>query len=603
MAKKKNIRAKYEKSVTNRKAGLYKKALIRYNKVHYTDTREVSCLKNLIAWVIALVLILTIPLTAFAENTEEAAPPPDAEVSAEPTPEPTPVPTETPAETAQKKEEAPEVDMSQIESISAMLIDADTGEVLFSKNADWTIFPASTTKLMTALLVSENCTLDEMVTFTTEIKTEVNKLSTNGSLMHLRNVPVDTQISVKDLMYGLMLCSGNDAAVTLGMHIAGTEQAFVDMMNAKAQELGMTGTHFLNPHGVYIHNVGYDHYSTASDMAKLAAVTYKVPMITEVCNTKTYHYETVSGLCSSETLGEDTIENSNYLLNTPANRPEVGQYFYDKTTGLKTGLLQNILPPGATEYIKNYGCLVASASNDGLNLITVIFGDETKEDKEAGIPGAHARWTIAKYLFDYGFANFAKVNLLQYAPTVALTETIEGAAGNDPENGAVEVKADLSVVQSETQLMDAATVQALKDGTLKLEEKTNITQPLIAPITAGQQVGTVSYLLNGEEIYTAPLIAGRDVFQKGEEEQTSEEYGVPVFTFELWYLWVIIPAAAVLTILLIRLVNLRRRKARYAAPRSAYSAPPQKRKTAGTQGPVQRRTVSTKPPAGRRHKM
>ncbi len=560
-------------------------------------------MKKLIAWVIALVVILTIPLTAFAENTEGAAPPPEAQASAEPTPEPTPVPTQTPAETSQIKDGAPEVDMAQITSASAMLIDADTGEVLFSKNADWTIFPASTTKLMTALLVSEKLQMQDTVTLTTEMMTAVLALSPNGSLMHLKKLKVGDTISVKDLMYGLLLCSGNDAAVVLGMQIAGTEQAFVDMMNQKAAELGMTGTHFINPHGVYIHNVGYDHYSTAADMAKLAAAAYQIPMLMEVMGTKTYHYESVSGLYSSEALGEDTIENSNFLLNTLSNKPECAQYLYDKTTGMKTGLLQNILPPGAADYIKNYGCLVASASSNGLNLIAVVFGDETKEDKEAGIPGAHARWTITKYLFDYGFANYAKVDLLQYAPAVALTETIEGAAGNDPEKGSVEVKADLSGVQSETQLMDAATVQGLIDGTIKLEEKTNITQPLIAPITAGQQVGTVSYLLNGEEIYTAPLVAGRDVFQKGEEEQTSEEYGVPVFTFELWYLWVIIPAALVLTILLIRLVNIRRRKARYGASRSAYSVPSQKR-TAGTGGSsVQRRTVSTKPPAGRRHKM
>lgn len=550
-----------------------------------------SCLKKLIAWIIAAALILTIPVAAFAEPADTGGQPADAAASPSPTPEPTPVPTPTPAETSATKEGASAVDMSQISAASAMLLDADTGEILFSKNADWTIFPASTTKLMTALLVSEHLKFEDMVTFTTEIKTEVNKLGERGSLMGLRNVPVGTEISVKDLFYGLMLCSGNDAALTLGMHIAGTEQAFVDMMNIKAVELGMMGTHFINPHGVYVANVGHDHYSTAADMAKLAAAGYKIPMITEVGNTKTYHYETVSGVCNSETLGEDTTENSNYLVNTPLNRPEVGPYLYDKATGMKTGLLQNILPPGATEYISNYGCLVASASSGDLNLIAVIFGDETKADKEAGIPGAHARWDIAKYLFDYGFTNYAKVDLAQYASAVALTEHIDGVAGNDPQKGELEVKADLSGIKADTQLLNTATAQGLQDGTIKLEEKTNIEEPLTAPITEGQKVGTVSYLLDGKELYNAPLVAGRAVYQKGEEEQTSEEYGVSVFTFELWYLWIIVPALLVLTILIVRIINLSRRKARYAA-RNAYNPSPQ-RKNVGTR----------RPPGGRGHKM
>ena len=562
-------------------------------------------MRKLIAWIIAAVLILTIPVAAFAENTDGEAPPADAAASPSPTPEPTPVPTETPAETSEVKEGAPAVDMSQITSISAALVDADTGEVLFSKNADWTIFPASTTKLMTAILVAENCKMDDTVTLTSEILTEAGKI--NGSLMGLyRSAKVGSTVSVKDLFYGLLLCSGNDAAVALGMHVAGTEQAFVDMMNAKAQELGMTGTHFINPHGAYIYNVGQDHYTTAADMAKLAAEAKKYPEITEAESVQTYTYETLSGFTQVEGLPPDTIENSNYLIHTPVQKPYCAQYLYDKATGMKTGTINNIMPPGYTERIPSYGCLVASASDNGLNLIAVIFGDlslEEKQDDAVVKPDAYARWDIAKYLFDYGFSNFAKVDLSQYASAVALTEQIAGVSGNDPEKGELEVKADLSGIPSETQLMDAATVQGLKEGTIKLEEKTNITEPLIAPISEGQQVGTVSYLLDGKELYSAPLIAGRAVYPLGEEEETSEEYGVPVHTFELWYLWIIIPAGLILAFLVVRLVNISRRKARYAA-RSAY--PPQGRRT-GANSTVQRRNVGTrtggKASPGRRQKM
>lgn len=571
-------------------------------------------MKKKIAWILAVLIILVLPAGAFAEpevpdsqeqtvqeqteqeqTEQEGAQQPETEAS--PTPEPTPTPTATPPETTETRENAPEVDLSKITSISAMLVDADTGEVLFSKNADWTIFPASTTKLMTALLVAENCQLDEMVTYTVDMKTEVNKSA--GSMMGLKNLEVDTEISVKDLFYGLMLCSGNDAATVLGMHIAGTEEAFVEMMNQKAQELGMTGTHFINPHGLYIHNVGYDHYSTATDMVKLAIATQQYPIIAEVESAQTYTYETISGFCQIGDLPADTIESSNYLIHTPVSKPEYAPWIYEGATGMKTGTLENILPPGATEYIKSYGCLVASASRNGLNLIAVIFGDLSEGDKETGTPNAWARWDIARYLFDYGFENYAKVDLAQYAAPVALTEQTEDFASNDPEEGVLEVTADLSGIESNTQLLDAQTAAGLADGSIQLEEQTNIEEPLKAPIEEGQQVGTVSYSLNGQELYTAPLIASRDIYPKGEETETSEEYGVPTFTFEIWYLWIVVPAAAVLTLFIIRAVNLSRKKARRMAARSAGM------RYSGSSIPASRHTVgrrSQRPSGRQKHK-
>lgn len=547
-------------------------------------------MKKKFAWIIAVLMILTFPITtAFAEPEPEASQEPAAQEEAAPeaTPEPTPEPTATPPETTETKEGAPEVDLSQISSISAMLVDADTGEVLFSKNADWTIFPASTTKLMTAILVMEHCEMDEIVT----IPAEVDQFNTASSLMGLRLL-VGKDVLVKDLVYGLMMCSGNDAAVALGIHIAGSEEAFVQMMNDKAQELGMTGTHFLNPHGIYIADVGHDHYSTAADMVKLAMEAQKYPFLAEVMSAPSYTYE-------SEALqGTEPVENSNYLLHTPTKKPELAPYLYDKATGMKTGTLERILPPGATEYIKSYGCLVASASDGGLNLIAVIFGDLSVGDKDAGIPNAFARWDIARYLFDYGFTNYAKVDLAQFASPVALTEQIGNVANNDPGEGSLEVKADLTGVASDVQLVDAATVQGLQDGSLKLEEKTNIEEPLQAPITEGQQLGTVTYSLNGQELYTAPLIAGRDVYPQGEESATSKEYGVPIITFELWYLWIILPAAVVLTLLIVRAVNKSRRRSYYAKRGPAVKSKPVQVRT----GTVQRKNTG-RPGGSRKHRL
>ncbi len=559
-------------------------------------------MKKIIVLIIAFAMMLTMPVIAFAENEPEPSqtqPAQDAAASAEPTPVPTPEPTPTPDPTSQDRQGAPGVDLSRIEAESAMLVDADTGEVLFSKNADWRIFPASTTKLMTAILAAENCKMEDVVTYTADMKTQVGLLGTNGSLMELYNLKPDVQISVKDLFYGMMLCSGNDAALVLGIHIAGSEEAFVQMMNAKAKELGMTNTNFINPHGAYFANIGQDHYSTAADMAKLAAAAYKIPVIREAAATETYAYETVSGLTTNETLGDDVIENSNLLMHTMASRPELAGYLYDKATGMKTGLIQNIMPPGAEQPIKNYGCLVASASSDNLNLIAVVFGDQTKEDKEQGIPGAHARWDITKYLFDYGFENFAKVDLAKFAAPVALTEQVENASGNDPQEGSLEVSADLSGIAADTQLLDAATAKGLEDGSIQLEQKTNINGPIKAPVSAGDEVGTVSYSLNGQELYSAPLVAGRQIFQKGEEEQTSEAYDVPLFEFQMWFLWIIIPAAVILALLAVRTFNISRRKKRYAGRgRPAYSKPPRAGSAKMGKDSVQRRHSSARSRSG-----
>lgn len=513
-------------------------------------------MRRITALIITILLIAFIPVIAFAEpdaqaSAEVAAAGDAANPEATPTPVPTPEPTPTPEATSELKKGAPEVDMSLITADSAMLLDADTGEVLFSKNKDWQVFPASTTKLMTAILTLENCNMDDMVT----VGAEVNQFSKGSSLMNLKQ---GETISVKDLFYGLMICSGNDAAVALGVHIAGSESAFVDLMNQKAQEMGMSDTHFLNPYGLYIFNVGYDHYTTAADMAILAREAYKHPEIMEAAGVTEYTPDADAGL---ETPRKFT--SSNFLIATPETKPEYAQYLYDKATGLKTGLLEHITLNGG-EVVDSYGCLVATATSGDLNLIALIFGDKSMGDKEAGIPNSYARWEIAKYLFDYGFTNYAKVDLGQYVAPFSVTETIEGAAGNDPQDGQLEVTANLSEDKTDVRLVDAATAQGLADGTVQLEQKTNIEGPLKAPINAGDQVGTVSYILNGEEIYNAPLLASRQVYPTGDEMETSKEYGVPILSFEIWYLWIIIPAALVLTLLIVRAVNLSRRRKRYA---------------------------------------
>jgi len=460
---------------------------------------------------------------------------------------------------------APEMDQSQVTSESAMLIEADSGTVLFEKNSNERIYPASTTKLMTALLTAENCQLTDMVTLTNEMLAAIGQLSENSSLMHLDRLEEGTEISVKDLLYGLFLRSGNDAAQVLAIHIAGTEDEFVNRMNARARELGMADTHFVNSHGVYTPDEGENHYSTAADMAKLAIAAAEVPVLSEIMGTETYQYESVSGLEENETLGNDVIENSNYLVHTPADHPEYASYIDDRATGMKTGLLLNIQPPEAEDLITSYGCLVASASDGNMDLIALVFGDMSLADDENGVPAAYARWDIARQLFDYGFGNFAKVDIAQYVTAFSTHRQI----GDET----IEAAADLSGVQPNERLLLLTDAQGLETGTTVLEQQVTMNESIDSSVHTGDEIGRVAYLLDGWELYSAPLIAA-GMLQTVPAADPAEEVGDGetggLFVFQLWYLWIIVPAGVFLTLLIIRTVNLgrrRRRRGLYAARR------------------------------------
>lgn len=170
---------------------------------------------------------------------------------------------------------------------AAILMDGDTGEVLYEKNPDRQMLIASTTKLMTTLVVLERGGLGDVVTVTQQHIAE-------GSSMYLK--PGD-RVTVEELLYGLLLCSGNDAALALADHCGGLER-FVAEMNRKAAELGMTGTSFANPNG--LDQKG--HYSTARDMARLAACAVKNETLVRLCSTR------------SVTVGGRTMTNHNRLL-------------------------------------------------------------------------------------------------------------------------------------------------------------------------------------------------------------------------------------------------------------------------------------------------
>ncbi|MFI3252900.1 MAG: D-alanyl-D-alanine carboxypeptidase family protein [Eubacteriales bacterium] len=243
---------------------------------------------------------------------------------------------------------------------SAILIEMESGRVLYEKNIDETSLIASITKLMTALVALESdILLEEMVAIPPEA------CGVEGSSLYLTK---DTEISLEGLLYGLMLHSGNDAAVAIAITCAGSEEAFVAQMNEKAKELGMTNTLFANPHGLNADN----HYSTARDMATLA----------QACLAN----ETLSQIVATKEIRVDNryFSNKNKLL-----------WQYEGCIGMKTGYTQLA---GRT--------LVSASTKDGMTLICVTLDDPDD-------------WLDHKNLFDYGFAHYEMKTLCD-------TETVLG---------------------------------------------------------------------------------------------------------------------------------------------------------------------------------
>lgn len=253
---------------------------------------------------------------------------------------------------------------TEISSPSAVVICENTGRILYDKNANQKRPMASLTKLMTAIIFVENCRMNEI------IQIDKNACYIGGSEVGL--VP-NTQISAKDLLTGMLLPSGNDAATQIAIHIAGSTENFAKMMNIRAKELGLTNTKFVTPHGLD----NEDHYSTAYEMALISKYARNYKEIRDIVQTK---YATI-------TINNNQIQlkNTNALL-----------FDYPYTTGMKTGFTDDA-----------GRCLSASASKDNLNLIAVVLGSESSQIRFSETKQILEE-TFEKYNY-YDLSNFTNI--------------------------------------------------------------------------------------------------------------------------------------------------------------------------------------------------
>jgi D-alanyl-D-alanine carboxypeptidase len=319
---------------------------------------------------------------------------------------------------------------------AAILMDADTGRVLFAKNADKEMKIASLTKIMTAIIAIEQGKLDDLV----EIKPSA--VGVEGSSIYLK---AGEKIPLETLLYGLMLRSGNDAAVAIAEHIGGSVEGFVYLMNEKAMYLGLQHTHFANPHGLDVP----DHYSSARDLALLTQYALKNPTFQKIISTQ--------------------------VKTVPWPGEKWYRKFYNKNKILKLYKWANGVKTGYTKQAKR--TLVSSAMRDGLKLIAVTLNDGND-------------WQDHIDLFEYGFRNYKKVPVVEEGEVIQKTDI----RINDDETLMITAGRTVSLPLTEEERKN-------------VQIEPIITFPLSQVKESGVEVGSARVIVNGEVLATVPLVS------------------------------------------------------------------------------------------------
>lgn len=355
-------------------------------------------------------------------------------------------------------------DAPTLNAEAALLISPDTGMVLYEKNADERRYPASTTKIMTALIVLENVTdLSETVTAEASDFEHVTADSSNADIKE------GEVVTIEDLLYALMLPSANEAAYMLARHVGGTWENFVDMMNERAAELGCTGTHFSNPCGLHEE----DHYSTARDLYKIGYAAMQDETFANIANTVQHK------MAKTNMHEERKIYTTNMLIFS-----SYAAYAYPYCQGIKTG---------HTSEAGN--CFVGYAEYGDAKLYSVVMGcdDQSKE-----YPEIAASFTDTSALCKWGFENFTSKTIVQQGDTI---KEIGVNLSTDTDRLVLTTKSDLVSLVPVDIDMDAL----LKSAVITAPDEVN------APIKAGDVIGSVTYSYGGVDYGTVELVALSDV--------------------------------------------------------------------------------------------
>ena len=343
----------------------------------------------------------------------------------------------------------------KVYSRSAIVFDRNTKSILYEKDINTKRAMASTTKIMTCIIILENGNLNDTV------KISQKSANTGGSRLGLKK---NDSITVKDLLYGLMLRSGNDAAVALAEYMSGSIEEFANLMNEKAKTLGLTNTHFVTPHGLDDEN----HYTTAYELALLTDYALNNSTFSKIVNTKNYTI-TINGYSKA-------LNNTNELLG-----------YLNGVNGVKTG------------FTGNAGrCLVTSCVRNNFNIITIVLGADTKK----------IRTTDSIHLIEYAYNNFEQKNvkaLIEKEFKTWLDSNLNKIIVNKSYNSL-----NLNLSNSEKENLIVIKKSEINDISIDIHSISY----LEAPVYKGTKIGVLEVKSNEKTLLSIDIIASNDVYKK-----------------------------------------------------------------------------------------
>lgn len=358
----------------------------------------------------------------------------------------------------------------QIYSEAAYLVNLDTGEVIYEKNADKQLVPASLTKIMTAIILLEEYE-DNIAALST---TYVSGSSVCFDELYLTgasnaDIRIGEKLSYKDLLYALMLRSACEAANIIAYNIGGSLEGFVQMMNIKAEELGCEDTHFTNSHGLFWEN----HYTTARDMAKIVEYAMSLPMFTEISCSENYTMEATKYHDEPR-----VIHHTNYMM----SKINGGDYYYEYVKGIKTGTLDEA-----------GRCLASLAYKDGYSYMLITMG---APQQDANGKNVFYNFIDHKNIYEWAFDNFEYTTLLNGSEEKA---EVAVSYGDGVDYVIVKPNAEFSRIWNTRIPLSS------------IHEIITLEEDVVAPVKAGQKLGTLELQYGGETLTKVDLIATTDV--------------------------------------------------------------------------------------------
>lgn len=395
--------------------------------------------------ILVLIVGILMPIYSFAENTINVV-------------------------TEAKTEETKEDIFKDIAAPNLLLAETNSGRILYERDVDKKIYPASITKLMTAILVVDNCKLNEKVTVSENAVRSVPLGYVNAKLQ------VDEELTVENLLNAMLIPSANDAANVLAEHVGGSIESFASMMNTKARELGCTGSNFNNPSGLHEKN----HYTTTRDLLLISKEAISNNTIKTIIGKTTYTLPKSNKYSKKDRI----LTTTNYM-----KKKELSKYYYEYCIGAKTGY---------TGKAKN--CVVVFANKNNINLTAIVMGETAK------IKGQ--KFLDAKKMFEYGFNNYEAKQVASKNKIYKNLNIMNGT--KETRNLELLYKNDVNIVVNKNKNVAIVEWDENKYNTDEyILEKVEYTKTK-APIQKGEVIGKVLYKYKGEE-YSSDLIANGNV--------------------------------------------------------------------------------------------